>query len=102
MRLAQTDIATLQHVILAELGQEGVQARLFGSRVRDDARGGDVDVHIVLDHDVPNRVWQTCMLGAKLERALHGRKIDVRLLTPSMQKQAIDDVALRQGVLLWQ
>jgi hypothetical protein len=31
---------------------------------------------------------------------MHGRKIDVRLLTPSMQKQPIDDVALSQGVLL--
>lgn len=41
------------------------------------------------------------MLGAKLERALQGRKIDVHLLTPSMQKQAIDDVALSQRVLLW-
>jgi predicted nucleotidyltransferase len=102
MRLAPSDLQTLQHVIFAELGQEGVQARLFGSRVNDDARGGDIDVHIQLDHDVPNRVWATCMLGAKLERAMHGRKIDVRLLTPSMQKQPIDDVALSQGVLLWQ
>ncbi len=52
MRLAPSDQQTLQHVIFAELGQEGVQARLFGSSVKDYARGGDVDVHIQLDHDV--------------------------------------------------
>jgi len=53
-------------------------------------------VHIQLDHDVPNRVWATCMLGAKLERAMHGRKIDLRPLTHSMQKQLVDDLALRR------
>jgi hypothetical protein len=100
MRLDAHSVELIHQTVSAHLGP-GAQARLFGSRLNDEAKGGDVDLHILLPEDVDSPVWVASMLAAKLERQLGGRKVDVRLLTPSMTRHPVDTVALSEGVVLW-
>ena len=45
MRLTPAQIATIKSTAQAVLG-EGVQVTLFGSRVHDGQKGGDVDLYV--------------------------------------------------------
>ena len=45
MRLTPEQIATIKRTTQAVLG-EGVQVTLFGSRVHDGQKGGDVDLYV--------------------------------------------------------
>lgn len=99
MRLTPEAIDIIRDTVRAELG-DAAQVRLFGSRLDDARRGGDIDLHIVTDTPLENDVWAAALLEAKLQRRLDGRDVDVRLLAPGVARQPIDDVAIAQGVLL--
>ena len=99
MRLNEQARQAIVDTVRAECG-DGAQTRLFGSRLNDEARGGDVDLHVQLPHELQNRAWTAVLLAAKLERRLGGRKVDVRLLTPGMARESIDTTALEEGKLL--
>jgi predicted nucleotidyltransferase len=79
---------------------EGAQVRLFGSRLDDAARGGDVDLHVSLAKAPPNPAWDCAKLAVALQRQLEGRKVDVRLWWPELTPQSIDRVAWHDGVVL--
>ena len=99
MRLSPESIAVIVQTVKDQLGEEA-QVRLFGSRLDDSAKGGDIDLHITVGKALPNWVWEGAQLAAKLERLLEGRKVDVRLIDASQSVQPIDHIALKEGVLL--
>lgn len=81
-----------------------VQVRLFGSRLDDRRRGGDIDLYITTALDDAD-----ALVKAKLEflaeldanAALAGEKIDVVLNSPlHVVTRAIDQVAQSEGVRL--
>lgn len=78
------------------------QVRLFGSRLDDSAKGGDIDlhVHVQVQGGVDNPIWEASLLAAQLQRQLDGRKVDVRLLDAHQAHLPVDEVALSEGVLL--
>jgi predicted nucleotidyltransferase len=45
MRLTPAQIDTIQSTVQTVLG-EGAQVTLFGSRVHDDLKGGDIDLYV--------------------------------------------------------
>ena len=51
MRLSPAQIDTIKSTAQAVLG-EGAQVTLFGSRVDDDKKGGDVDLYVETTHPV--------------------------------------------------
>jgi len=73
---------------------------LFGSRVRDDLRGGDIDLMVELDQPVENAPWLASLLEARLLRRLGGRKVDVLVSAPNLMAQAIHAIARAEGVRL--
>ena len=99
MRLQPTARQAIVATVARQLGS-GAQVRLFGSRLDDAARGGDVDLHISVQQTPPNAAMECARLAVALQRQLDGRKVDVRLWWPSLPVTAIDRVALREGVLL--
>jgi predicted nucleotidyltransferase len=99
MRLQPSAIEAIRDVVVAECG-DAAEVRLFGSRLDDTAKGGDVDLHVVLHRDVPNPVWLAALLAGRIERRLEGRKVDVRLVTPSTVRMSVDEVAMREGQVL--
>lgn len=71
MRLDETLRQTIKHEALAALG-EGTRVRLFGSRVDDKARGGDIDLLVSPGKPLSDPVLAECRLAARLQVALGG------------------------------
>ncbi|MEJ5209723.1 hypothetical protein [Denitratimonas sp. CY0512] len=99
MRLSQEHIRVLKRLAEEEAGPSA-RLRLFGSRLDDAARGGDVDLLLELDTPVAHPAPLIARLAARASRAMDGRKVDVLLLAPNLMRQPIHDIAQRQGVLL--
>lgn len=80
----------------------GTSARvwLFGSRVDDTKRGGDIDLLIETDESVPNRIDKLCRLEAALIMRLGDRKLDVVLQDRTTPVSRIHEIAKRTGVRL--
>lgn len=93
-----------QHRIILEetarLLGPGARVRLFGSRVDDSARGGDIDLYIETDRPIPNRAAAASRLTAILQRALGEQRIDIVLADPDTTPQPIHATARREGIVL--
>lgn len=77
MRLTENQIESIRQVVIETFGA-GTQVWLFGSRVDDSRRGGDIDL---LVHPGPeemnNLLHKKIRLLGQLERALGERKINI-------------------------
>lgn len=99
MRLTEQQRRTIREVIEAVF-EKPVTVLLFGSRVDDEARGGDIDLLVQCTEPVERPAITASRLSAKISRALDGRKVDVVLEAPSLQPLSVHDVAHRTGVPL--
>ncbi len=99
MRLTQEQIAAIHRVVEQTTGGTA-RVHLFGSRVLDDARGGDVDLLVTLPEPVDEASWLAARLEAQISRALEGRSVDVILKAPNLEAGAIHRIAEEQGVEL--
>ena len=79
---------------------EQAQVKLFGSRLDDRARGGDLDLLVVLPHAIQRPAWLAAQVTARVQRALGDRKVDVLIIDPTTDQQAVHKAAMREGVLL--
>ena len=96
MRLTPEQASTIkQHA--HQLFGAAAEVRLFGSRVRDDARGGDIDLLV----SVTQPVERPALLMAKLvggpQMALGDQRIDVLLEAPNLMQQPIHRIAREEG-----
>ena len=101
MRLTPEQIHIIKSTAQSVLG-ESAQVILFGSRVDDTLKGGDIDLLMELDTRVPNKTQAIGQIYAQLIRGLGDRKIDILIKDPSTQPAAIFSVAKEKGVRLWQ
>ena len=90
------DIRTL----VAQLAGSTARVWLFGSRVRDDARGGDVDLLLEVDSAVAEPALLAARLAAKVSRSMQGRKVDVLIKAPNLLHLPIHTIAMAQGLRL--
>lgn len=96
MRLNAEETASIKRIVAEVFGQEAT-VRLFGSRVDDDKRGGDVDLYVVPGQNGDLFSKRIACLS-KLERVLP-YPVDVVVAEPSASRP-IDRMALKTGVLL--
>ena len=68
--------------------------------MRDDARGGDVDLLLELDADVAEPTQLAANLAARVSRSMDGRRVDVLIKAPNLMHLPIHTVALAEGVRL--
>lgn len=99
MRLNEHDIDVIRRTV-AELAGAGASVRVFGSRVVDSARGGDVDQLIDLPQAVASPAMLAARVGARISRAMGGRRVDVLLAAPNLVEGTIHRFARERGVLL--
>jgi len=99
MRLDDKTRQIIKSEVATQLGAEAV-VRLFGSRVDDSQRGGDIDLLIEPRQPLAHRVQAECRLAARLFIKLGGRKVDVLIRDPLKPQQPIHEQALRQGIIL--
>ncbi len=74
--------------------------RLFGSRVDDALRGGDIDLHIEAEGSAGALLDLELKLYARLIRRLGDRRIDIVLHPRGQALRPIDVQAIRTGVVL--
>ena len=99
MRLPATQSQMLKQQFADELGGD-CEVWLYGSRVDDAARGGDVDLLVRSPRPLQRKVWLAARLAARAERLFDGRKVDVLLLDPQTPLQPVHTEALAHGVRL--
>jgi predicted nucleotidyltransferase len=84
----------------ARLLGPGARVRLFGSRVDDSARGGDIDLYVEVDQALPNRAATASRLAARLQLILGEQRIDIVLVDPHTPPQTVHAVARHEGIAL--
>ncbi len=99
MRLRPEHIEAIREVVRRECGASA-RVRLFGSRLDDAGRGGDVDVLVELDDPVERPAMLSARLSAMISRRLQGRAVDVVLSAPNITRSPVHDIAEREGQLL--
>lgn len=99
MRLTSTQITAIR-TSATQLAGDAARVWLFGSRVRDDARGGDVDLMLELDEAVAEPAQLSARLAAQVSRAMYGRKVDVLIKAPNLKFLPIHSIALAEGIRL--
>jgi predicted nucleotidyltransferase len=82
-----------------EAGEQS-RVRVFGSRLNDAVRGGDVDLMLELPEPVDNPALLAAKLSARISRAMHGRKVDVLISAPNLMRLPIHELAFSEGRLL--
>jgi len=77
MRLTESQIESIRQAVIETFGP-GSQVWLFGSRVDDSKRGGDIDLLVRPGpEEMNNLLHKKIRLLGQLERALGERKIDI-------------------------
>ena len=99
MRLTDHQAQSIRQLALQVAGSHA-RVRLFGSRLDDSARGGDLDLMLELPEPVANPALLAARLSAQVSRLMHGRKVDVLLSAPNLMRLPIHDMAFKEGKLL--
>lgn len=99
MRLNEMQIHAILEAVTASFG-DGARVYLFGSRLDDHLKGGDIDLLVDLqavDHD---SVRHTCQAIAGIQMRLGEQKIDIIVRHPESLDHTVYHEALNNGVLL--
>lgn len=99
MRLPPHYQATITETA-ANIFGEKASVWLFGSRLDDNAKGGDVDILIKLELPTPNKALLAARFNAQLQIKLGLQKFDVIVVDPSTTLEPIHQQALANGLRL--
>jgi predicted nucleotidyltransferase len=99
MRLTPFEAAAARRVTTEVAGAEA-RVLLFGSRTRDELRGGDIDLLVELPQASANLLALSLRIGARLQMALGERKIDVLVADPLSPDTPLLRAARREGIVL--
>lgn len=99
MRLTTQQQQAVREEVTHIFGQRAL-VRLFGSRVDDGARGGDIDLHIESNGTASELLDRELRLQARLQRRLGERRIDIVVYGGQVPLRPIDNHARQTGVPL--
>ncbi|HAL37591.1 MAG TPA: DNA polymerase III subunit beta [Polaromonas sp.] len=99
MRLSSEQVAAIRRDVSLIAG-DAARVWLFGSRVHDDARGGDIDLLLELNVPVAEPAQLSAQLAARVSRSIYGRKVDVLVQAPNLLRLPIHAIALAEGIRL--
>ena len=96
MRLTKDATNSIRHIVNQTC--EDAKVWLFGSRVDDCRKGGDIDLYIEAGTEI--EMMERLRLMSKLQRALGFRKIDLIIHTPNSPERPIFRTAKKTGIRL--
>lgn len=99
MRLNPEQIEGIRQIVAEQAGSDA-RVRLFGSRLDDQARGGDVDLLVEIPWPVDDPAPLAARIAGRVGRLMGGRKVDVVLHAPNLRELPIHEVARREGIPL--
>lgn len=94
MRLTDEERQAIRLAVAEVYGRTAI-VRLFGSRVHDHLRGGDIDLHIEVDAGESRRLDD---LWWRLQELLGEQRIDIVETVRDRELKPIEVVAYRDGV----
>ena len=90
-----------QRAIVKEVGHEvfgeRVQLALFGSRLDDTLKGGDIDILVKSDDPLPDKVRKMLTMSARLQLRLGDQPIDILVYDPKTTLTPVYKQALANG-----
>ena len=86
MRLTTDQIQIIRSTALQLLGDR-VRVTLFGSRVNDALKGGDVDLMLEVPEAIDEPARVSARIASRVSRAMNGRRVDVVLKAPNLMHQ---------------
>lgn len=98
MRLSEEEKEAIKGAVRQVFGEDAI-VRLFGSRVDDRRKGGDIDLHLEVPKD-KSSLADELRFQLELLKALEERKVDVVLYPQGAAVKPIDEIALRTGIQL--
>ena len=96
MRLTNEQREIIKHQAVECFGAR-VEVRLFGSRLDDDARGGDIDLYIETELPRSEARERESAYYCSLQQLLGEQKMDIILMTPDTDPQPIHIEAKKTG-----
>ncbi|HKZ57561.1 MAG TPA: nucleotidyltransferase domain-containing protein [Thermodesulfovibrionales bacterium] len=98
MRITSLEKTIIKSSVKRHFGRDaGVY--LFGSRVDDDRKGGDIDLYITTDMPTSEIMREKIGLLVDMEKSLGEQKIDIVINNHTKQKP-IYEIAEKEGVKL--
>lgn len=98
VRLTADEVAAIKAAACATF-KPGTVVRLFGSRLDDSIRGGDIDLHLEVD-DGEQQVEKAAAFRWRLPPRLSERKLDLVFRVRGRALRPIDEAAYEEGVVL--
>lgn len=99
MRLSENQRAIICEEFEEVFGRDATLL-LFGSRLNDNVRGGDIDLHIDADGSPSQLLEKELALYARLQRRLGERRIDIIVHNKKAPLRPIDKHAQETGITL--
>ena len=99
MRLSQQTQQIIRDTVREVFGIEA-HVKVFGSRINDDARGGDIDLLVELPSVTADIERKTLQLTARLQLRIGDQPIDVLVIDPATRQQSIHEQASMTGISL--
>lgn len=99
MRLTDDQKQAIREEVQRHFGADA-RALLFGSRVRDDLRGGDIDLYVEADASAEEALACELKLYAALQRRLGEQRIDLVVHRANLPLRPIDLEARATGIAL--
>ncbi len=99
VRLSEWQKQQIRQAAARTLG-ERVPVRLFGSRLDDQVRGGDIDLYIELEGEPAEVLERELRFYAALQRQLGEQRIDLVVHRKGSALRPVDREALGKGVVL--
>ena len=96
MRLSNQTILILKETISRYINNPKII--LFGSRVDDNKKGGDIDILVETQEDVDLKTEIKILAECEVKGIY--RKIDMILKTPFRTNQSIFETAIKDGIVL--
>ncbi len=102
MRLEPKEIEQVCAVIESFMGETRAELRLYGSRVDDTLKGGDIDLVIVFSTELERRAFSVAphVIVAALKQKLGERKIDLSLISKEDELKPFWALALQNSIVL--
>jgi predicted nucleotidyltransferase len=99
MRLTETQKQIIREEVLRAFGSSA-QVRVFGSRLDDHQRGGDIDLYIEAEGAAGDLLDRELALYARLQRRLGEQRIDIIVRSPDQSARPVDRHARATGIAL--